>query len=242
MAVHPRVCGERWEQGAHAEVDSGSSPRVRGTAERTERTAVTERFIPACAGNGSCGTRTESARSVHPRVCGERHGVASHVHAVLGSSPRVRGTGPAQRRHVRRVRFIPACAGNGARIFNSRARPTVHPRVCGERDPPLEAGPLEAGSSPRVRGTGGQALALVSGVRFIPACAGNGARCRSSARTRTVHPRVCGERPEPGLHDRLHVGSSPRVRGTGGVGGGGRGGHRFIPACAGNGLGLPRTM
>ena len=50
--VHPRVRGERYLIALVRVVDAGSSPRARGTGRRVGDTHLTERFIPACAGNG----------------------------------------------------------------------------------------------------------------------------------------------------------------------------------------------
>ena len=114
----------------------GSFPRVRGTV----------------------GSRlpnwSSSSKPVHPRVCGERPFDEDRMQATYGSSPRVRGTGAFAPEVFPRDRFIPACAGNGPAPSRCRARPTVHPRVCGERaiNPPLVSPTY--GSSPRVRGTG----------------------------------------------------------------------------------------
>ncbi len=82
----------------------------------------------------------------------------------------------------------------------------------------------------RFRDRAGQA----SGVRFIPACAGNALANPAASSQLPVHPRVCGERNVGRWRVHLGCGSSPRVRGT----------HRgfrpepavdrFIPACAGN--------
>ena len=133
---------------------------------------------------------------------------------AIGSSPRVRGTLGLPRRNFRRNRFIPACAGNTingdwlpdlARFIPACAGNTrsafflgaaiaVHPRVCGEHVFAAAAQVLDAGSSPRVRGTRHPRRARPAGRRFIPACAGN---------TITV--------PDVALALR---GSSPRVRGT----------------------------
>ena len=98
--------------------------------------------------------------------------------------------------------------------------------------------------------------------RFIPACAGN---ARDGARrlvALAVHPRVCGERV-PMMHGqwcrsgssprvrgtRLGLalglvlgGSSPRVRGTLAVGSLKLHRGRFIPACAGNAVGVGVLM
>ncbi len=112
---------------------------------------------------------------------------------------------------------------------------SVHPRVCGERTCP-DCGHVEThGSSPRVRGTVHGIDPVVSGQRFIPACAGNGERQESIDLCLTVHPRVCGERPCCRLPAVLPVGSSPRVRGTESSIYPDLRFPRFIPACAGNG-------
>ena len=71
-AVHPRVCGERPAPPASAFLDGGSSPRVRGTLGWPDDGSRARRFIPACAGNACRRASTPPARSVHPRVCGER--------------------------------------------------------------------------------------------------------------------------------------------------------------------------
>ena len=109
-AVHPRVCGElepaKWAQGGQA----GSSPRVRGTRAALRPRRGRHRFIPACAGNSFCERTRGKSASVHPRVCGELELFASRFRALLGSSPRVRGTQRQRQRLL--LRFIPACAGN----------------------------------------------------------------------------------------------------------------------------------
>ena len=152
-----------------------------------------------------------------------------------GSSPRVRGTLRHRRAHGLGLRFIPACAGNSAWSTRKPTSPAVHPRVCGELWRQRFCRPLMTGSSPRVRGTRAVALALaVSDRRFIPACAGNSSPQPLPLRPRAVHPRVCGELLG---HRFAHLGSrgsSPRVRGTPGVGSANGRHHRFIPACAGN--------
>ena len=213
-SVHPRVCGERVFQGDGLAPERGSSPRVRGTRRPVCHPLRCVRFIPACAGNARSWPIRPSGRSVHPRVCGERVMRYGPGGTDRGSSPRVRGTrgGAALRR--RRVRFIPACAGNACGAAFRSVVPPVHPRVCGER---VFAGVLcrtAAGSSPRVRGTLMAALGLRRVRRFIPACAGN-AEARGGCRSAfPVHPRVCGERGRAPRPPRHMGGSSPRVRGT----------------------------
>ena len=243
-SVHPRVCGERCGGFAADEISIGSSPRVRGTGRPWPCDRAPSRFIPACAGNGRQRPGTRASRAVHPRVCGERPVGQRHVAADHGSSPRVRGTGSWIRCSLVGLRFIPACAGNGPTPTTEPGGRSVHPRVCGERRPKATRPNSETGSSPRVRGTAGWRASAQPGVRFIPACAGNGPTLRVSRANKSVHPRVCGERrfipacagngPEPGsrrrrgsvhprvcgereafaVPERRVIGSSPRVRGT----------------------------
>ena len=98
-----------------------------------------------------------------------------------------------------------------------RWRP-VHPRVCGEHDIARIRRMLEAGSSPRVRGTSIQSRCMNSDSRFIPACAGNMRCVPRIARLPPVHPRVCGEHALT-IYTRDYF--------------------RFIPACVGNIWELP---
>ena len=49
--VHPRVCGEQHQNTEVEYSGGGSSPCVRGTDRDIIVAVVTERFIPACAGN-----------------------------------------------------------------------------------------------------------------------------------------------------------------------------------------------
>ena len=51
VAVHPRACGEHWENTAGMDTVCGSSPRMRGTHRRGKATIGANRFIPAHAGN-----------------------------------------------------------------------------------------------------------------------------------------------------------------------------------------------
>ena len=192
--VHPRVCGELGPTPAKPSPRVGSSPRVRGTRAPSWHRTPGYRFIPACAGNSWPCPLSPPSAPVHPRVCGELlravfrprvirrfipgvcgelSSCAALVAAMVGSSPRVRGTRVAEHRPPAGERFIPACAGNSSATWRSSALRSVHPRVCGE----LHArGALElahGGSSPRVRGTR---------TSRPPRCTGT-----------TVHPRVCGE-------------------------------------------------
>ena len=172
----------------------GSSPRVRGTVRghRTGRHLL--RFIPACAGNGTGRPKGIGQLAVHPRVCGEREPALPQSSFPAGSSPRVRGTATTVQQDGTGWRFIPACAGNGTPSLARPGQWTVHPRVCGERLGHSKDSRTVPGSSPRVRGTGTGRCLLPPVLRFIPACAGNGSAVSTTVATRSVHPRVCGER------------------------------------------------
>ena len=213
-SVHPRVCGEQ--------------PRL---ARRGHRRL---RFIPACAGNSCASTSISTAAAVHPRVCGEQTDHTALIFSLHGSSPRVRGTGLHRHHPARKVRFIPACAGNsdynGRQFFWS----AVHPRVCGEQTICRILPYYVAGSSPRVRGTADPCGSGCSDSRFIPACAGNSCVLSRIVYNTPVHPRVCGEQASRLISIPVHLGSSPRVRGTAERCSTPIPSRRFIPACAGN--------
>ncbi len=213
-AVHPRVCGERYQIRPPQTVVIGSSPRVRGTRSSQLTHIVSQRFIPACAGNAVRFRYVATATPVHPRVCGERMLQPRLTTKDCGSSPRVRGT---QIRCVHRCgcdRFIPACAGNAAIRCGGRENDAVHPRVCGERVVQVGIARVSCGSSPRVRGTRRHRTPTRLSRRFIPACAGNAESVPGDAREAAVHPRVCGERGYYQPSGDIIRGSSPRVRGT----------------------------
>ena len=179
ISVHPRGCGERVYDGPDCTAHDGSSPRVRGTLSAFQQIVSSVRFIPAGAGNASNTVPRLSVTPVHPRGCGERVRPTYTASSSPGSSPRVRGTRGGQQRHHRRVRFIPAGAGNAFACRKTDRHMSVHPRGCGER---IRFSPRKwpnTGSSPRVRGTRLPRRNPVPCRRFIPAGAGN---ARSSRR------------------------------------------------------------
>ncbi len=244
-AVHPRVCGEHVPGYGLIARPHGSSPRVRGTHDRSGDDRRTVRFIPACAGNTRGRHPGDRSAPVHPRVCGEHKSVARPSAPRCGSSPRVRGTLLGFSRSLAQVRFIPACAGNTHSLERTVPHLTVHPRVCGEHTCCLLHETSRCGSSPRVRGTPCPAnqsrqelddnegsSPRVRGTRTLSIS------CRSPV---AVHPRVCGEHSSLHLLSSISAGSSPRVRGTRSAARNARGHDRFIPACAGNTTAAPPT-
>ena len=228
------MCGElaigRHENGQAG----GSSPRVRGTLRRSPQERCRRRIIPACAGNSVLRSQPPAASPDHPRVCGELGDATAVVAYKGGSSPRVRGTRGFSRNPQARRRIIPACAGNSSGSALTRPHSADHPRVCGE----LSAAGLRlariTGSSPRVRGTRKVSEVLSAERRIIPACAGNSTATLIILSMKTDHPRVCGELLAFQRPDDIHVGSSPRVRGTPPQPLSLSLLLRIIPACAGN--------
>ena len=207
---------------------------MRGMPECPVSLGWTYRIIPAYAGN-ACAQRLKLPLGTdHPRVCGEC--LPGDVDRLRGggSSPRMRGMllGPA---HVLRPRrIIPAYAGNAAPTSAISTTSPDHPRVCGECAPAPVGQYGGSGSSPRMRGMHGDAVALEPLKRIIPAYAGNASSSEYSRSGSADHPRVCGEcsnrdNTGPGMR-----GSSPRMRGMPMTIALASCNSRIIPAYAGN--------
>ena len=193
---------------------AGSSPLARGTHPSVPRLAAADRFIPAGAGNIAGGTSGQASRPVHPRWRGEHACSLLRLKNRVGSSPLARGTLPLWLLIASLSRFIPAGAGNtSARTATTPTR-SVHPRWRGEHAAVLSVG--------------------ADLVRFIPAGAGNTRTEQASPDRRSVHPRWRGEHIKQGTQHYCVHGSSPLARGTLAWTGELSGGHRFIPAGAGN--------
>ena len=96
-AVHPRACGEQFLLKSRINPGSGSSPRLRGTALGFNHQVLDPRFIPAPAGNSHRQFLEGEGIPVHPRACGEQTPLFFLDPTGLGSSPRLRGTGPGGR-------------------------------------------------------------------------------------------------------------------------------------------------
>ncbi len=95
------------------------------------------------------------------------------------------------------------------------------------------------GSSPRERGTRPTKKSIVWFRRFIPARAGNTRVAPNNTECAAVHPRASGEHGKTGNPSAVRTGSSPRERGTPGWRCMRRFPSRFIPARAGNTVGVP---
>ena len=74
-------------------LDTGSSPRVRGAAPTSSTPPQWHGIIPACAGSSVLICPYGYLTKDHPRVCGEQSTVVHVLLLFKGSSPRVRGAG-----------------------------------------------------------------------------------------------------------------------------------------------------
>ncbi len=130
--VHPRVGGEHIHPRTIPGCAPGSSPRGRGTPKPCRARQLTDRFIPAWAGNTTVQVGTAPVAAVHPRVGGEHCTGFCRTQGRLGSSPRGRGTQSRSYSDRQRLRFIPAWAGNTVACAVAHRIAAVHPRVGGE--------------------------------------------------------------------------------------------------------------
>ena len=111
----------------------GSPPRVRGTAYEQADVFAGYRITPACAGNRTWKTKVTPSKRDHPRVCGEQGLYPMHRRLLLGSPPRVRGTGWVHQQDPHPAGITPACAGNRVTKWSWNRGKQDHPRVCGEQ-------------------------------------------------------------------------------------------------------------
>ena len=239
-SVHPRAGGEHTSSLRRVEFRTGSSPRGRGTHERSKEGARQTRFIPARAGNTRSFLRCWRGRTVHPRAGGEHKIIPRQRSPVDGSSPRGRGTRQGDIAFAADVRFIPARAGNTFGLVGPTSSAPVHPRAGGEHASGFWATLVADGSSPRGRGTLIDGPILAHLQRFIPARAGNTVSPSQPRRDSPVHPRAGGEHEDCCRVAAADAGSSPRGRGTLLATLVPQRNLRFIPARAGN-TGRPNT-
>ena len=131
-AVHPRTRGEHEPSRPWRRARSGSSPHTRGTSPDGRGERRHRRFIPAHAGNIPVPNLAASHTTVHPRTRGEHGRMRWRSGQVNGSSPHTRGTCVPGYHHCRRLRFIPAHAGNITQTLLCSLPYSVHPRTRGE--------------------------------------------------------------------------------------------------------------
>ena len=214
--VYPRVCGGTLES-FHPRRGNGSllmglSPRVRGNRPRGGLHGVSERSIPACAGEPDTSAPSWTRMGLSPRVRG------NPFFLTPSTSPK---------------RSIPACAGEPPAASQSTVIMEVYPRVCGGTCRSASSLRSLSGLSPRVRGNPLPAAYPFAVLRSIPACAGEPPASRVSVCRSEVYPRVCGGTNLAQSARYGGCGLSPRVRGNHDHGIRYQLIGRSIPACAG---------
>ena len=217
----------------------GSSPLARGARVSCAGIPVTERLIPARAGNTTGQWFQCQSSSAHPRSRGEHLISSVNLRDFPGSSPLARGTPESRRKRLRRTRLIPARAGNTHCGHGESSQRSAHPRSRGEHPLQNLLKMLIIGSSPLARGTHSRAKNHAGLLRLIPARAGNtGVGCPDSD-SLEAHPRSRGEHTSIGLMGAVPPGSSPLARGTLTFTCRQQHRARLIPARAGNTLSCP---
>ena len=214
MRDHPRACGEQTLDTAGPSPFEGSSPRVRGAARRCEGRHGKGGIIPARAGSSPAFKRLRVRGRDHPRACGEQWGIGRELYTAPGSSPRVRGAVLDCRLVHLTDGIIPARAGSRTSVAATGASTRDHPRACGEQATSLPVRKENSGSSPRVRGAGGQEARRIRRGGIIPARAGSSFAEYARRVGARDHPRACGEQAFDACFTALSPGSSPRVRGA----------------------------
>ena len=130
---HPRVCGEKVPDTGHPENDGGSPPRMRGKESKFPTMAQPSGITPAYAGKSVKFCPHSPFLKDHPRVCGEKAGLAVSLAGRLGSPPRMRGKVYPAARQFRQLGITPAYAGKSGSPARQSACRVDHPRVCGEK-------------------------------------------------------------------------------------------------------------
>ena len=164
-------------------------------------------------GKGQRGELQALGGGITPACAGKSPGTAGRTQRGRGSPPRVRGKGRPWPFPRGQSRITPACAGKSLRTARHRTRHRDHPRVCGEKIPPVQRHQGGVGSPPRVRGKVTFRTAESRRKGITPACAGKSRSWPSRCRSARDHPRVCGEKLLNGEAKAMQRGSPPRVRG-----------------------------
>ena len=108
---HPRACGAHNKHPEEFTMQSGSSPRMRGSPDCTAMSRQSVGIIPAHAGLTQASQATNEPSWDHPRACGAHVYVGISSGRRKGSSPRMRGSRDVVARCLHRTGIIPAHAG-----------------------------------------------------------------------------------------------------------------------------------
>ncbi len=108
---HPRLCGEKLQNGVLYPHILGSPPPMRGKEWEKMEIMELQRITPAYAGKSNNGYSLQYMHKDHPRLCGEKSVQMSQKIVSQGSPPPMRGKELFPVVSVRRFRITPAYAG-----------------------------------------------------------------------------------------------------------------------------------
>ena len=218
---HPRACGANPSFFVPSPICLGSSPRMRGKPHGFVTRVLTDRIIPAHAGQTRLLFLCALMATDHPRACGANKSSPTPGADIDGSSPRMRGKlrGVQGNRGHRRIipahagqthdelrrgawqhrglRIIPAHAGQTRRARWCPAGTSDHPRACGANTVSATSNIPDRGSSPRMRGKLDLPTIGDAQRRIIPAHAGQTERVAAGGCVHADHPRACGANALP---------------------------------------------
>ena len=191
---HPRVCGEKSQSTSASPRALGSPPRMRGKGVKQSNSRIRMGITPAYAGKSKRIAPSSVLFGDHPRVCGEKLRESRGLNRTRGSPPRMRGKVVQFRPCPPSSRITPAYAGKSSTLLNFSTTERDHPRVCGEKFPPLSVLYIFLGSPPRMRGKGKVRRTFLPASGITPAYAGKSQSVRLPFQSLWDHPRVCGEK------------------------------------------------
>ena len=213
---------------------TGSSPLSRGIRNPSLLARALQGIIPALAGNTAVAFWGVTPRRDHPRSRGEYSIFSFRPLMWAGSSPLSRGILRHTVGHPASKRIIPALAGNTRQVEWRPSSGTDHPRSRGEYLRSMQSPRGIVGSSPLSRGILRLGLTSRTGLRIIPALAGNTHSATVWVRNPEDHPRSRGEYGAASRDQAKACGSSPLSRGIHDTGYRSPHKGRIIPALAGN--------
>ena len=108
---HPRACGAHALSSTIIQVETGSSPRMRGSLLSIVSPPFVKGIIPAHAGLTAALPEWVDDGWDHPRACGAHHSNSVRDNGKRGSSPRMRGSQQKQDGGNNGIGIIPAHAG-----------------------------------------------------------------------------------------------------------------------------------
>ena len=137
---------------------------------------------------------------------------------IKGSSPRMRGSHVLAEKCRANGGIIPAHAGLTNAKAACHAGSRDHPRACGAHTWSSCTKDVNRGSSPRMRGSLDMLDSIGYEIGIIPAHAGLTIEARLAFNSPRDHPRACGAHWLEYIGAIIPGGSSPRMRGSQGIG------------------------